>query len=368
MDKKHKNNRILAIDIARGLSVILMMMIHTMLIYGDIPTQTSSLLGKFILLIGKGTPMFLVTMGISFVLSRRQTLQSVCKRGLYILGIGYGMNALKFLVPEILFGGLPDAFVQAYGLTSGTLKTGIFFLLLGDILQLAGVTLFLMGLINHYSKNKSVPLAIALLIAAVSKELSGFRIGIDGLDYICDLFFSNEFNVYFPVFPWASFILLGMFFGRWYKELEGNQSLFFRKMLLVGSAFLGIGVIFNFINYEYHFGDYYHLGPGGSILLMGLNLIFLWLMNIIVTSVKPNKLFGSLIFCSKHVTSLYVIQWTIINWGMYLIGFWNHQQFTVLLLIPAVVIVSISLQVLYNRIKKKVKSFQKKNTPIPSQI
>jgi hypothetical protein len=365
---KAQNNRILAIDVARGLSVILMMMIHTMLIFGDIPTQTESLLGQFILLIGKGTPMFLVTMGISFVLSRRQTLQSVCKRGLYILGIGYGMNALKFLVPEIIFGGLPDAFVNAYGLTSGTLKTGVFFLLLGDILQLAGITLFLMGLINHYSKNKFIPLIIALLIAAVSKELSGFRIGIEGFDYICDLFFSNEFNVYFPVFPWASFILLGMFFGRWYKELDENQSVFFKKMLLVGSVFLSIGIIFNFINAEYHFGDYYHLGPGGSILLMGLNLIFLWLMNIIVTSVKSNKVFESLIFCSKHVTSLYVIQWTIINWGMYLIGFWSHKQFTILLLIPVVIVLSISIQILYNRVKKQMKSFQKKESPIPSQI
>lgn len=367
MEREHNNNRILAIDVARGLSVILMMMIHTMLIYGDIPTQTNSLLGKFILLIGKGTPMFLVTMGVSFVLSRRQSLQSVCKRGLYILGIGYGMNALKFLVPELFFGGLSDAFVQAYGLTSGTLKTGIFFLLLGDILQLAGITLFIMGLINHCSKNKYVPLVIALLIAAVSKELSGFRIGIEGLDYLCDLFFSNLFNVYFPVFPWASFILLGMFFGRWYKELEENQSLFFKKMLLVGSIFLSIGIVFNLINYEYHFGDYYHLGPGGSILLMGLNLVFLWLMNSIVTSVKPDKLFQSLLFCSKHVTSLYVIQWTVINWGMYLIGFWSHPQMTVLLLIPVIITLSISIQMTYNKIKKQVKQSLKKESLVSSQ-
>lgn len=368
MEKKLKYNRILAIDIARGLSVILMMMIHTMLIYGDIPTQTNSLLGKFILLIGKGTPMFLVTMGVSFVLSRRQTLQSVCKRGLYILGIGYGMNALKFLVPEIVFGGLPDAFVEAYGLTSGTLKTGVFFLLLGDILQLAGITLFIMGLINHYSKNKFVPLIVALLIAAISKELSGFRVGIEGLDYICDLFFSNQFNVYFPVFPWASFILLGMFFGRWYKELGDNQSVFFTKMLIVGSVFLSIGIIFNFIDPEYHFGDYYHLGPGGSILLMGLNLIFLWLVNIIVTSIKQNKLFQSLIFCSKHVTSLYVIQWTIINWGMYLIGFWNHKQVTILLLIPIVITLSISTQIIYNRIKKGIKRSSKEVASVATQF
>lgn len=157
-------------------------------------------------------------------------------------------------------------------------------------------------------------------------------------------------------------------FGRWYKELKENQSLFFSKMLIVGSIFLCIGIIFNFIDSDYHFGDYYHLGPGGSILLMGLNLIFLWLVNIIVTSVKPNKIFQSLIFCSKHVTSLYVIQWTIINWGMYLIGFWNHKQVSIILLIPLVITLSISIQILYNRIKKEMKRSQKKVVSVASQF
>ncbi|MBP1221692.1 heparan-alpha-glucosaminide N-acetyltransferase domain-containing protein [Flavobacterium sp. 1355] len=352
METVQQKKRVLAIDIARGMSVILMMMIHTMLIYGTIPTQTNTILGEITLWLGRGTTMFLVSMGISFVLSRRQTFTAVCKRALYILAIGYGMNFLKFLVPEFVFGGLPQAFVSAYGLQSGTLETGIFFLLLGDILQLAGVTLFIMGLINHFSKSKYVPLAAALLIIAVSKELSGFRIGITGLDYICDLLFSNQFNVYFPVFPWSAFILVGMFLGRWYKELNENQEIFFKKMLLVGVGFIVFGSLLNFSNPEYHFGDYYHLGPGGSILLLGANLVLYWLINIVVQLFKEdNSIFNLLIFCSKHVTSLYVIQWVLINWGMYVIGFWNQTQLAVLALFPAVIALSISVQIVYNEIK-----------------
>jgi uncharacterized membrane protein len=347
-----QNKRILAIDIARGMSVIFMILIHTMLIYGDIPTQTNTILGEITLWLGRGTTMFLVSMGISFVLSRRQSFLKVCKRGLYILAIGYGMNFLKFLVPEFIFGGLPEAFVSAYGLKSGTLETGMFFLLLGDILQLAGVTLFIMGIINHFSKSKYVPLIVALAIIAISKEISGYRIGIVGLDYICDLFFSDRFNVYFPVFPWSAFILLGMFLGRWYKELEENQAVFFRRMLLLGLVFSAIGGILNLTNYEYHFGDYYHLGPGGSILILGVNMIFYWLVNFIVNLFKEdNPVFEGLIFCSKNVTSLYVIQWVLINWGMYVIGFWEHDQITVLCLFPLVLGLSISIQILYNSVR-----------------
>jgi hypothetical protein len=356
METVQQKKRVLAIDIARGMSVILMMMIHTMLIYGTIPTQTNTILGEITLWLGRGTTMFLVSMGISFVLSRRQTFTAVCKRALYILAIGYGMNFLKFLVPEFIFGGLPEAFVSAYGLQSGTLETGIFFLLLGDILQLAGVTLFIMGLINHFSKSKYVPLTVALLIIAVSKELSGFRIGITGLDYICDLLFSNQFNVYFPVFPWSAFILVGMFLGRWYKELNENQEVFFKRMLFVGLGFIVLGSLLNFSNPEYHFGDYYHLGPGGSILLLGANLVLYWLINVVVQLFKEdNSVFNLLIFCSKHVTSLYVIQWVLINWGMYVIGFWNQTQLTVLALFPAVIALSLSVQIAYNEIKWSIK-------------
>jgi uncharacterized membrane protein len=333
-----------------------MILIHTMLIYGSIETQTKTVAGTIALWLGRGTPMFLVTMGISFVLSRRQTFTAVCKRAVYILSVGYGMNLLKFLVPEYLFGGLPEAFVKAYGLTSQTLESAVFFLLLGDILQLAGITLFIMAVINHYSKNKYIPLVIALVIITVSKELSGFRLNIIGLDYLCDLLFSNQFNVYFPVFPWSAFILIGMFLGRWFKEMNENQAVFFKKLAILGVAFLAIGGLFNFINPNYHFGDYYHLGPGGCILLVGINLLFLWGTNYFVTFIKDsNTIFRFLSFCSKNVTAMYVIQWTLINWGMYVFGFWKHNAITVLLLIPMMIALTVLVLKGWLLFKKKIK-------------
>jgi uncharacterized membrane protein len=357
--QKQKSNRIRAVDFARGLSVILMILIHTMLIYGSIHTQTKTVAGTIALWLGRGTPMFLVTMGISFVLSRRQTFGAVCKRAVYILSVGYGMNLLKFIIPEYVFGGLPEAFIKAYGLTSQTLESAVFFLLLGDILQLAGMTLFIMAVINHYSKNKYVPLAIALAIIAVSKELSGFKFNIPGIDYLCDLLFSNQFNVYFPVFPWSAFILIGMFLGRWFKELKQDQNIFFKKLAILGIGFLLVGGIFNFINPEYHFGDYYHLGPGGCILLIGINLLFLWMTNFFVSFIEDtNSIFSFLSFCSKNVTSMYVIQWTLINWGMYVIGFWRHDAITVMLLVPVMIILTVLVQNSWLIIRKKAKTSQ----------
>ena len=339
------NKRILAIDFARGLSVILMIQVHTMLVYGDAATRHESILGNVVHFLGQGAPMFLVTMGVSFVFSRRQSFKGSLFRGLFILAIGYGMNILKFIVPTLFFGGLPVPFVEAYGMTYGDPANMIFFLLLGDILQLAGLTLILMAFISRFAANKYVPLALALIIVAVSSELRGYTPGIPVLDYICNLLWGATYQVYFPLFPWAAFILLGLFFGMWYKEKGASQQFLFQSMLYFGAGLLVVGIVLCLYHFEYNFGDYYHLGPGGSLGLMGLNLIVLWATNMLVTSVKANPVFDFLYYCSKNVTFLYITQWVLINWGMSLFGFWEHKEVVVLLL--TVIFTCTSLAVLY---------------------
>lgn len=326
-----ENKRIITIDFARGTSVILMILVHTMLVYGDTHTREETAFGYVVNLLGQGAPMFLITMGVSFVLARKQNLTDTCKRALFTLGAGYFMNTLKFIVPITLFGGLPLPFTDAYGMTPGDPANLVFFFLLGDILQLAGLTLFILGLIRHFTTNKYVPLAIALVILAVSRELSGLLTGIPGIDYLCDLLWADTFSVYFPVFPWAAFILLGMFFGLWYLEKQRDENVMFTRMLMFGVAFIALGIILCVINYPYHFGDYYHLGPGGTVVLVGINFVFLGLTYQAIKRVNAqSQVIRTLAYCSRHVTALYIIQWVLINWGMYLFGFRNQGALGVL--------------------------------------
>ncbi|UII19643.1 heparan-alpha-glucosaminide N-acetyltransferase domain-containing protein [Fulvivirga ligni] len=265
-----QNKRISAIDFGRGMSVLVMILVHTLWVYGSIETQRDSTLGHVIHFLGKGTAMFLVSMGVSFVLSSRQSVAGSMKRGLIILGVGYLMNVLKFIVPLELFHTMPEGFLQDYGwvrpLSSGQL---IWLATIGDILQLAGVALFFMGWANRYVKNKFILLVIALLIALPSRLLSGFSTDIPVLHYLCELFFSDAWHVYFPVFPWMSFMFAGMFFGRYYKEMQNDQDLLFKKMLLYGLIFLAVGGALCYYNFTYHFGDFFHLGPGVRFISLG---------------------------------------------------------------------------------------------------
>ncbi|WP_062052643.1 heparan-alpha-glucosaminide N-acetyltransferase domain-containing protein [Aquimarina longa] len=336
--------RVLAIDLARGFSVLMVIIVHTLWIYGDIPTQTSTWLGESVHFIGKGTPMFLIAMGVSFTLSRNQSIILSIKRALYILAAGYLMNFLKFVLP-VLIGTMPDNFIEAYGWTApATIDNMIYMLGTGDILQLAGVSLLFMGIINTFSKNKYIPLLIALMIAVVTKEVHGLRLGIVGVDYILDLIWGAEWNVYFAVFPWFSFILIGMFFGMWYKEKNKSNAYIFKRMLFAGIALMIIGGGLCFYDYEYHFGDYFHLGPGGTIYLAGFNLVIMWIANMLVSKIKPNNFFQFLYYCSKRVTTIYMTQWIIICWGMGILGYQQFGITGVLILILLYVILTLMIQ------------------------
>lgn len=346
--------RIVTIDFARGASVILMILVHTMLVYGDAHTREETAFGYIVNLLGQGAPMFLVTMGVSFVLARRQDLRSTLTRALVTLAIGYSMNTLKFIVPILFFGGLPLPFTDAYGMTPGDPANLVFFFLLGDILQLAGITLIILALVQRFTTSKYVPLVLALVIVIVSRELSGLRTGIPGIDYLCDLLWSDTFSVYFPAFPWSAFILVGMFFGRWYQALQRDETALFNRMLATGVALIAGGVLLCVFDYAYHFGDYYHLGPGGTLALMGINLILLGLTYHGIRYVNTgNVVLQALAYCSRHVTALYVIQWVLINWGMYAFGFRDQQTTGVLGIMAVMMATTFLIHGLIQKLKPK---------------
>ncbi len=327
-------NRILAIDFGRGFSVSLLAVVHTLWMYADLNTQEHSALGHFVHFMGRGTPVFLVTMGVSFMISRNQSMLSAIKRGGIILAAAFFMNFLKFIFP-ILLGFMPDSFIKAYGWDpSIPLNTGQYWYLLqtGDILQLAGVSLIFMGLIRGLVKNKYIIFLIALLIAAVSREVSGLRLGIEGLDYLLDLLWGSQYNVYFPVFPWLSFILMGMFFGKIYLENNQDQNALFKSMFLWGVLLIAAGAPLVYTNEAYHFNDFFHMGPGGVIYFAGWNFTVISFFHVLVTKLPYNPIFRFYNYCSKHVTSIYIIQWVLICWGMGIFGFQNANQSTVLML------------------------------------
>lgn len=236
---------------------------------------------------------------------------------------------------------------------------------MGDILQLAGMSLLFLGFIRKYVKNKYGILATGLLVALVSREVSGINVDYPVINYILDLLFNNDFPayVYFPVFPWMSFIIIGMFFGKWYLELNNSRQLF-KNMLYTGLLFTAFGAPLVFIYGTYHYNGFYHMGPGGVIYFAGWTLIFLWAIFSLTSKIKANAWIRILKYCSRNLTSMYMIQWILISWGKGIFGYRQHGIANVLLLVVFYIILTFLVQNLLDMIRKKKTLVRFRRTPI----
>jgi len=353
----HKPARILEIDFGRGLAVFLMMIVHTLWMYGDAATQSESWLGIAIHIIGKGTAAFLVAMGISVVVCKPQPFITSAKRAVILLLLAYWMNFLKFIVPLEIFGTMPEEFVQAYGLSTPlTFSQLRYIFLTGDILQMAAISLFFISILRLITNNKYAYLLLALVITFSSKFFSGYQPGIDGLDYVAKLFFSNHYQVYFPLFPWMSFILFGMFLGALIQEHKDDPTYMFSRLPIISAITLSLGIGLCAWDFEYHFSNFFHLGPGGTFYLLGINSALLWLVHKIVQTGYTSKFTQFLYFCSERVTSMYIIQWTLICWGMGIFGYQQLSSWQVIAMIPVVIACSLFVQLAKDRISYSISS------------
>ncbi len=360
-----QSKRILALDLIKGGSVIGMVIIHTLLIYGDVEAQSESILGTFIRFLGRGPAIFLICMGITFMTSRHQSLKSSLQRGALLLLAALMMNFIKFMIP-VFFDFVPDNYMQKFGWEAPLALQYVYLVQLGDILQLAGMSLLIVGFVRKYIQNKWAILGLALLVAAVALELKGINWDVVGINYLLDLTFNNDYPayVYFPVFPWISFILIGMFFGKWYIELDFNEHLLFKKVPLVGLAMIAMGFPLVYFYKEYHFGDFYQMGPGGVIYFAGCTLLILWSVHIVSFKVNTGRLVDILAYCSKNLTTMYIIQWSLISWGKGLFGFRSSSLGEVLLLIPLFMALTFGVQKLVDIIKSNGQKKKNKETAI----
>jgi len=104
---EQQSKRILALDLIKGMSVIGMVIIHTLLIFANVKSQSESVIGSFIVFLGRGTSIFLICMGITFMTSSHQSLKSALKRGVLLVFAGLFMNFMKFVIP-VIFNFAPD--------------------------------------------------------------------------------------------------------------------------------------------------------------------------------------------------------------------------------------------------------------------
>ena len=341
------SQRVFSIDLARGAAVFFMIAVHTLWMFGSREAQADSSFGHWVHVAGQGACAFLITMGFSFMVVRDQRLGSALRRGAVILLVAYGLNVLKFIVPIYVFGTMPEAFIAAYGWHSPlTLTQALYLIGTGDILAMAGISFFLIGLVRHFVTHKYGVLALAFGAVGFSALVRGTRIGYPPVDAVLDLLWGTEWNVYFPVFPWIANILVGMFLGMVYREHGRDELALLRAAGALGLILLIGGGLVTMTDWDYHFNDFFHTGPGGAVYLIGAGLCVFYLgARFLAVPLRHQRGFrAALTYLSRHVTTLYVVQWTLICWAMGLIGYQTLGVWQVAGMMPVMIAATLLIE------------------------
>lgn len=310
VDPQRRYMRLASLDIIRCLAILAMIILHSLMIYAS-PATLKQPIALFIMLCGTapGAPTFMFIMGLLFVYSHPQNMPYYLIRGLKLVLLGYLLSLLRFILPTELaqyLGASADLWLP---------WTRELFFRNVDILQFAGIALGLLTLVRHFVRRPIFVMLLLIAVIMISPYLWGIKSGLAPLDWILDLLWGNGFHVSFPLFPWLVYPLAGYIFGQWLIVSNGTSAFFTAARSIGGLIFIG-GVAWGLTNIGFHFGDYYRAGYGGTIAMIGFAILYVSTVELVCRRAGISGRIGMVSFLSDNLTSLYMIHWIIIGWGM----------------------------------------------------
>ena len=339
------DGRLRFLDLARGLAIVFMVFQHVQIMFAAGSGEDSALGVTFLLLgTAPAAPVFMVAMGLLFGSSSRTGVRSGVVRGLQLFALGYVLNLARFAAPLLVLG---DA--HAIDVFGGTWWGPLFEI---DILQLAGLSLIVLGPVKRYVRDPRLVLTLAAAVAIVAPLLWGVGGGNVALDPLWGL---GEW-VSFPLFPWLAYPLLGLALaGFTARAASATRLLRGWALAGAGAALAGVallpfapgpgGIL--------AFGDYYRSGLPVQLLLAGFVLLWLpflwWLDRRLSWRVVPRYLTS----LSRTITAVYLIQWVLIGWLAIGLGVFDQPSWVAALLGVAVLVASHLLALGYERLAAK---------------
>lgn len=339
MEKQLNLTRQVPLDLARGLSVLFMVLIHVQEYFLNHSIAEPQLEAVVDFLGGiPAAPVFMFLMGVGWVYSRRSTPEVLLKRGLGLIGTGYLLSILRGVLPNLLHlsvGGGP--FFLGQGLQQ---------LAFVDILQFSGLAMMAFALMKYFNLGPRAIAGIALALVALNGVLA-YGLGAVSfeevliplgtqyqtiaagtgqliLEHLIGLLIGYNGLSFFPFLTWMVYPLIGYLFGYFLVRVS-NQSRFYTLCGLTGAAiFFGATFVVDYIlewdNLLYSASAYYHHQGVENLIATGFILFFIgicfWIGRLL-----PKWLERPITRWSANVTDIYFIHWVIIGWLSAFMGY-----------------------------------------------
>jgi uncharacterized membrane protein len=309
--------RILAFDLARGLAVAFMVLIHVLRHWGDPATWTTPI-GTVVSFLGgpPAAPVFMFLMGASLAFSRRTTFAALAQRGVWLIVAGYLLNLARGTLP--LSAGLATGVVTSEEVAP---FTPLSLMWMVDILQLAGCSLILMAALREVVPLGAAWLLVAAVVVLVAPPLQGMMTGLAVVDAVLGMLWATAGNVYYPVFPWVVFPLVGAVVGDAMVRARDRPKVLRRAgALALVACVAGVALI---VTTSTTLDDrtYWRLPPVLVPAILGFVVAWVWACDVVSRGVGWRFGLPIIYGWGARVTSMYVIHWLIVAWGVAIVGF-----------------------------------------------
>jgi uncharacterized membrane protein len=328
------HERVRAFDLAAGLAVFFMILVHVLWHWGARDTWTTPL-GEAISLAAGPTaaPVFMFLMGASLGAAPRTRAQTLALRGLWLVLLGYVLNFLRGVIPAGL--GLASGVITAREVDPYTpwwLATTV------DLHHVVGLSLVVIAVLRARVQPGWLWLALAGALVIVAPWLRSVVFGTALLDAPLTPFLGSAPNVYYAVVPWLAYPLAGAVFGSMMARSTDRAGLF-RRGALAGAALLGAGCLLIFLQQPgFDVFTYWRMPLSFAVAIFGIILLWLALCDVVTRRHWVDRHLGVLYGWSDRVIAIYFAHWIIVGWGVGLVGFRALPLGPVLLAMAAAVV------------------------------
>lgn len=315
------SQRVIAFDIARGVAVLGMILIHVQRHWAR-PEPWAGLPNLVLAVLGGplAAPVFMLVMGASVAWSHRTDRWSLVRRGLVLLAAGLALNLARGTMPLLL--GQAAGLVPPEGIGGFTAWS---LLVTVDVFQLAGTSLVAIGLLRPVIRHDTGWVAAAAGVVLVAPLLAALRTGVLPVDGALGVLWATGSSAYYPFFPWAVFPFLGMALGRVVRRDPGGGPARRRPLVRWGLAGAAMAVAGALLMGErlaaLDTWGYWRLEPLLALTLSGVALAWVAACGGIARLAAGQVPVRLLITWGRGVTRMYVAHWLIVAWGLAHVGY-----------------------------------------------
>lgn len=295
------------LDIARGLAVIFMVLIHTVEYYWD---WENPVFDKIVNFLGSppAAPVFMFLLGCGIIYSRRSTPKQVFMRGLKMLGLAYLFNALVYVLPyaiSALINQDPEIISESW--------TQVYD---ADILQFAALAFLFFGLVLALKMKPWLVVVSATVLSGLGMLLNFLVPEVENyvLQAVTGPFWGTHEGSYFPFTSWIIYPAVGYAFAYILKRTQNKKKLY----LTVSTSGCVVYLVMTFILLNYYEwdllmdGEYYYT-QNIFFNIMFLGFVFMWLgICYAIYHILAKPIMKVLEKFSSNVTVIYVCQYVLI--------------------------------------------------------